>query len=373
MKRLLLGTLAALPLMTAQAGAETLQATNWMAPAHILNEFPYQAFAKDVASASNGALTFEVYSSGALVPAPTTMQGIADGVAQLGIVYPPYTPSELPLNNTVNDLAFTAKDDLAAAFAWTELGLTNKKLQAEWAANGGLFAGGYSTPFYNFVCMTEIVSPKDVQGKKVRTAGTAQTEWIKSLGGVPVSVPIADVYSGLERGSIDCTLSDATNLDKGNKFWEVAKTVNTLPQGVVVGATYVFNRDFWKGLEPAQRRILLDNIAVGLARSQVAYHVGVEAALAGSRERGLKVTEPTQEMKDTLAAFQAQVAQNLPAKAMAERGIEDPSDVLAEFTALEEKWRKLVADVDRTNADAVAAILKANLYDKIDETTFGTE
>ncbi len=144
---------------------------------------------------------------------------------------------------------------------------------------------------------------------------------------MPVSVPIADVYSGLERGSIDCTLSDATNLDKGSKFWEVAKTVNTLPQGVVVGATYVFNKDAWAGLEPAQRRVLLDNVATGLARSQVAYHVGVEAALKGSRERGLKVTEPTQEMKDTLAAFQTQVAENLPAKSMAERGIEDPTDV----------------------------------------------
>ena len=53
--------------------------------------------------------------------------------------------------------------------------------------------------------------------------------------------------------------------------------------------------------------------------------------------------------------------------------IEDPTDVLKEFVALEEKWQKLVADVDRTDADAVAAILKANLYDKIDENTFGVE
>ncbi|ABL71610.1 C4-dicarboxylate TRAP transporter substrate-binding protein [Paracoccus denitrificans] len=372
MKRLLLG-IGLLPVLAASGSAETWQATNWMAPAHILNEFPYQQFAKDVAEATDGAMEFEIYSSGALVPAPTTMQGIADGVAQLGIVYPPYTPSELPLNNTVNDLAFVAKDDLAAAFAWTELALTNEKIRAEWARNGGIFLGGYSTPFYNFICMGEIVSPKDVAGKKVRVAGTAQTEWIQSLGGVPVSVPIADVYSGLERGSIDCTLSDATNLDKGNKFWEVAKTVNVLPQGVVLGATYVFNKDFWAGLEPAQRRVLLDNIALGLARSQVAYHVGVEAALAGSAERGLKIGEPTQELQDTLAAFQAQVVEKLPAKAVAERGIEDPTDVLEEFVALEEKWRALVADVDRTDADAVAAILKANLYDKIDENTFGVE
>ena len=370
MKRLLLGV-ALLPLLAGAIRAETFQATNWMTPAHILNEFPYQKFAEDVKAASGGALEFEVYSAGALVPAPTTLQGIADGVAALGVVYPGYTPSELPLNNTINDMAFVAKDDLAAAFAWTELGLTNARVQAEWAQNGGIFAGGYSTPFYYFICMSEIVAPADIAGKKVRVAGTAQTEWIQSLGGVPVSVPIADVYSGLERGSIDCTMSDATNLDKGNKFWEVAKTVNTLPQGVVVGATYVLNKDFWAGLEPAQRRIILDAMAMGLARSQVAYHVGVNAAMTGSKERGLKVTEPTQEMRDTLAAFQDQVAANLPAKAMKDRGIEDPTEVLQEYLALEAKWTELVKDVDRTDPEAVAAVLRSNLYDGLDENTFG--
>lgn len=374
MKRLLLGTAtAALSLATTAAWSDTFQATNWMAPSHILNEFPYQQFSKDVEQATNGALQFEVYSSGALVPAPTTMQAIADGVAQLGIVYPPYTPSELPLNNTVNDLAFIAEDDLAAAFAWTELGLTNSKIRAEWSKNGGVFVGGYSTPFYNFICMSEVSSPKDIAGKKVRVAGTAQTEWVQSLNGVPVSVPIADVYSGLERGSIDCTMSDATNLDKGNKFWEVAKTVNTLPMGVVLGATYVFNKSFWEGLGADQRRVLLDQVAIGLARSQVAYHVGVDAALKGSTERGLKVSAPTQEMKDALRDFQASVAKGLPGKAVATRGIEDPTDVLNEFVALEQKWQKLVADVDRTDSDAVAAILKTNLYDKIDPNTFGVE
>lgn len=371
MKRLILGAslLTALPVM---ALADTYQATNWLAPAHILNEFSYQQFAKDVAAASNGDIEFEVYSSGSLVPAPTTMQAVGDGVAQLGIVYPPYNPSELPLNNTLNDQAFLARDMNASAFAYTELGLTNPRVMAEWNKASGIFTGGYSTPFYMFVCMNEIVSPKDVSGKKVRVAGTAQTQWIELLGGVPVSVPIADVYSGLERGSIDCTLTDATNLDKGNKFWEVAKTVNTLPQGVVLGATYVFNKDFWTGLTADQRKLLLDNSAMGLARQQAAYTRGVDAALKGSVERGLKVSEPTQDLKDAFAAFQQKVAADLPQRTMAERGIDDPTEVLAEFTRLEDKWMKLLENVDPTDADALAAVLKANLYDHLDPATFGT-
>jgi len=371
MKRLLMTAVASVALTSGMAQAETFQATNWMTPAHILNEFPYQKFAADVKEASKGSVDFEIYSSGSLVPAPTTMQGIGDGVAQLGIVYPPYNPSELPLNNVVNDLVFVSDDDFAAAFAWTELGLTNEKVRAEWNKNGGVFVGGYATPVYNFVCMKEITDPASAEGLKIRTAGTAQTAWVQSLKAVPVSVPIADVYSGLERGSLDCTMTDPTNLDKGNKFWEVAKTVNLLPMGVVVGATYVYNKDFWSGLSPENRRILLDETAIGLARSQVAYHVGVANALKGSEERGLKITEANPDMVEALDKFKTSMIAELPKRSMAERKIEDPSDVIANFLELQKKWSGLMADVDRTDPDAVARIVKENLYSKLDENTFG--
>lgn len=371
--RLLMTSVAALALTTTVTQADVYQATNWMTTVHILNEFPYQKFAADVKAATDGSVDFEVYSSGSLVPAPTTMQGIADGVAALGIVYPAYTPSELPLNNVVNDLVFVSDDDFAAAFAWTELGLTNERLIEEWRENGGLFAGGYSTPVYNFVCVKEITTLASVEGLKIRTAGGAQTGWVQSLGAVPVSVPIADVYSGLERGSIDCTMSDPTNLDKGNKFWEVAKSVNLAPMGVVLGATYVYNTEFWQDLQPADRRALLDQMAVGLARSQVAYHVGVTEALEGSRERGLKVEDASPELLAKLGEYKKNLIAQLPEQSVSMRNVEDPTDIIEAYLALEEKWKGLVADIDRTDAEAVAALVGSEIYLKLDENTFGVE
>jgi TRAP-type C4-dicarboxylate transport system substrate-binding protein len=350
---------------------KTLHASNWLAPAHILNEFVYQKWAADVAAATGGKLKIEVHSSGSLVPAPATMQGIRDGVAQVGIVFPGYTPSEQPLNNVVNDLVFVSDDDIAAAFAYTELGLTNAKIQAEWAKNGGLFAGGYATPVYHFICVKPIRTLADARGLKIRTAGGAQTNWVRSLGAVPVSVPIGDVYSGLERGSIDCTLSDPTNLDKGNKFWEVAKSVNRLPMGVVIGANYIWNRDEWRKLPVEQRRILLDTMAVGSARAQVAYHVGVNAAIDGSKQRGLEIIAPSADLSDKLTAFNRDFVANLPKSSVEARKVADPSDVVKAFSELEAKWKGLLKNVDRTNPDAVAALLKQHLYSKIDEKTFG--
>lgn len=373
MKKLLVLAALTASLAASTASAETYQASNWMTPVHILNEETYQKFAKDLAADTDGAITFEVYSGGSLVPAKSTMQAIRDGVVQLGIVYPGYTPSELPLNNVLNDLVFVSDDDIASAFAYTEMGMTNARLKGEWKKNGGIFAGGYSTPVYNFICVKPIRALADAQGLKIRTAGGAQTAWVEAIGGVPVSVPIGDVYSGLSRGSIDCTMSDPTNLDKGNKFWEVAKSVTRLPMGVVMGANYVINPDFWAGLTPEERRTMLDEMAKGEARAQVSYHVGVNAAIEGSKERGLEIIEPSADMTEKLAAFQSGFVEALPQKSVESRGVEDPTDMVKEFQELQAKWKGLLEGVDRTDADALAKVLQDNLYSKIDEKTFGLD
>lgn len=355
------------------AYADTYQATNWMAPSHILNAVAYAPFVEKVAEATNGNVEFEVYSSGSLVPAPTTLQAIGDGVAQIGIVAASYTPSELPLSGMINDMAFTVTDDFAAAFALTEIALTNPRMIEEFGEHNTVFLGGYSTPIYNFLCMREVSGPDSVKGLKIRTAGTAQNQWIASLGAIPVAVPMTDTYSGLERGSIDCTLSDPTNLATGYKFWEVAKFINLLPQGASLGATYVLNKDFWADLSTEDRRAILDLTGQALAEAQVAYHDGVEAALEGSRERGIQISEADPALQEQLDAFKAKMLDGLAAETASVRGIDDPSDIVTEYQSLVEKWHGLLEGVDRSDAAAVGALVTENIYAKLDAETYGLE
>ncbi len=365
----------ALAALCAVSGAAVAQkahiATNWLAPVHILNNFTYQQWSADVAKASNGTLKFEVHSNGSLVPARSTMQGIRDGVAVVGIVYPPYQPAEFPLNNVINDLVFVSDDDIAAGFAFTELSMTHPKLQAEWKKNGGVFGGGYSTPVYNFICGKAIRKLDDTKGLKIRTAGGAQSEWVKAIGAVPVSVPSPDIYSGIERGSIDCSMSDPSMLDKGAKLWEVAKAVTLLPMGVVLGANYIYNPDFWKSLKPAERKILFDTMARATARAQVAYHKSVQEALEGARKRGLELVEPSADLKARLTAYNKQTIDNLPKVSMESRKVADPTDLIKAYLELEAKWKGLLKGVDRTNEEAVFKVLNDNLYSRLDPAKFG--
>ncbi|MBP6019022.1 MAG: C4-dicarboxylate TRAP transporter substrate-binding protein [Burkholderiaceae bacterium] len=369
MKKLLFTAVSALAF--ASAHADTYQATNWLGPAHVLNNVAYGTFAADVKQVTGGDIDFEIFSSGSLVPAQTTLGAVGDGVAQLGIVSASYTPSDLPLSGMINDLAFVATDGMATGFAITEISMTNQRLLDELAKHNTVTVGAYSTPPYLFLCMRTLGDLDSLKGVKIRTAGTAQNEWAASLGAIPVAVPITDVYSGLERGSIDCTLSEATNLSSGYKFWEVAKTITMLEQGATLGLTYVYNKDFWKEIGAQNRRKLLDVTARNVVRTQIVYAQEAESALQGSKERGVSIDQPDPTLVDALDKFRANVIATYPGRTEKERRVADPTEVANEFLALQAKWTKLLDQVDRQNEDVVTQLVMDEIYSKIDENGYG--
>jgi TRAP-type transport system periplasmic protein len=356
---------------TAVAHAENYQATTWLEPSHILTSFGYVPYLEDIKTVTEGAVDFELYTSGALVPAKTTLSGVGDDVAQVGLVAAAYTPSELPLSGMINDFAFAAVDPLATSLALTELAMTNKRFQDEYAQHGTVVLGAYSTPTYLFACMTDITSVEEIKGKKIRTAGTAQNEWISSLGAVPVSVPSTDIYSGLERGSIDCTLGDATNLENGPMIAEVAKSLTLLEAGTSLGMSYVYNKDFWTNIGPENRRKILDVTGKALALTQIEYEAAVSMALEKTKARGVVFNEPDQSLVDSIANFRTSLIETFPKRTQTERNVADPTDVAQEYLALLDKWTTLLAEVDRSSLDAVTKLVNDEIFSKIDENTYG--
>lgn len=370
MKKLLC-SVASLMMLASVGQAKVYQATTWLEPSHILTIDGYVPYLDDIREATGDAVDFELFTSASLLPAQTTLGGVGDGVAQLGLVAASYQPSELPLSGMVNDLSFATVDPLAAALALTEIAMTNQRFIDEYTQHNTVALGGYSTPVYLFACMTDVTNTDNIRGKKIRTAGTAQNEWIGSLGAVPVSVTSNDIYSGLERGSIDCTLSDATVLENGPKFGEVIRSLTMLEQGSTLGMTYIVNRDFWQDIGPEARRQILDSTGKAVALTQIGYDRAVNEALEQTRARGVAFNEPEQSLVDALAAFRENVIETFPTRTQNERGVADPTDIAQEYLALQDKWQGLLDGVDRDDVDALAELIHAEIYAKIDENTYG--
>src|SRR3546814_4486099 len=106
-------------------------------------------------------------------------------------------------------------------------------------------------------------------------------------------------------------------------------------------------------------------MAKGQADQQIAYAARAEEALKMAQEK-IEVIEPDQDLTDALHAFQSSYIKALPAKSMSDRGIADPSPLIAEYTQLEAKWHDLLGTIERNDPDAVAALLEKEIYSKLD-------
>lgn len=362
---------AAFGLLPLAAQAEDYTASTWFAPTHLLSHFPYMEWHEAVTEATEGRVSFEVYNGGSLLPPKATMSGVADGVAQVGIVYPGYQPAELPLNNVLIDASFVSDNHYAAAFAYTEMIMTNPDVHAEWSDNGVVVGPGFATAIYNFVCASPVFSLSDAKGKKFRTAGAAQVDFVEKIGGIAVSVPFSEVYTGMQRGSLDCALVDPTTLIVGPKLAEVAKSVAEIPVGIIIGASWVYNKDFWRGLSVEDRRILMDQMILALARMEVGYEVQGNEGLEGSKAQGLTVGAPEDDIKNALNTYNTSFLNELPAAAAERFRINQPDALVQAFLTSQSVWKERLADIDIQDQDAVLGLLNEHIFSKIDVDSYG--
>jgi TRAP-type C4-dicarboxylate transport system substrate-binding protein len=90
-----------------------------------------------------------------------------------------------------------------------------------------------------------------LQGLKVRTIGPSNADLMKSFGAQAVSMALGEVYTALERGTVDCAVTGA-GPGNGLKLPEVTTHLYTLPLAWST-AGYFVNLAWWNKLEPGNR------------------------------------------------------------------------------------------------------------------------
>ena len=355
------------------ATAQTLTINSWVPDKHNFTE-NFRDFAKEVEAATNGSLSFEIYPGASLLPVKGVLEGVSSGAADISNILAAYTPADHPINNMLNDLAFDATDLMVAAMTMTEISLLNETVTKEWTDNGVLFLTGWSQPVYNLGCAKKTTSLEDLKGKKIRTGGGSHVEWVKFVGGVPVSVPFGDVYSGIQRGSIDCAIMSPDNLGAGFQLAEVMEHFTYLPLGThISGAQYLINPTTWKGFSDEQRKILWDKLAVALVRLQITYYGFIESGIALAKEHNVQFAQPEDSMVESLAEFKSDYLSSLATVTEDKRGINAAlaQEIIDAYLATYAKWDMLLKDVENTDEAKLVALLKQEVFDKIDPNAYG--
>ncbi len=121
---------------------------------------------------------------------------------------------------------------------------------------GAVFLGSYGWASQVLYSRKPIRDVKDLRGIKTRVFGAAQSEFMRALGAEPVSIAVAEVYSALERGTVDAAIT-GTIAGFNLKWYEVTKYLVDLQMGPVMGTVLVSKRS-WDRLPPDVRKLLTE-------------------------------------------------------------------------------------------------------------------
>lgn len=105
-----------------------------------------------------------------------------------------------------------------------------------------------------FYCRKPINTLADLKGLRIRTNGPSTSDLLKGIGAQPVSIAFGEVYTALERGTLDCSVSGASAGSSAN-WAEVTSHLYSLPLSWSV-AGYFVNLAWWDKLDPGVRALM---------------------------------------------------------------------------------------------------------------------
>ena len=373
LNRLKMALLAAMASVIAISYAEAreLRATSHVSPQTDSMKAGYGAFVEQLAARTGGAYTVKVFGGGALFGADTALQGISDGVADLGYVSPHHGPAQFPRVGVLfNDLGFVGRHPAPVAAAANELLMLEcPGCLKEFAGQGVVCTGLSTAPGMSIMTREPVHELKDIAGMKIRSPGSLWEKYLASMGATPVALSSAEQYEAISRGVVDGTMHILSSLDNLS-LADVTPHVLLVDSGIFrSNCLFAFNRDVWSGMDEATRRIVLElglNAGVDVPMAQIA---GGERATENARAKGVEFNQPSPSIEAHLAEF-AGGQTKAAVEAAKGRGVEEAAEIAAAMERLTAKWQAVWAETGG-DVEAFKARMREDIISRIDLTKHG--
>jgi TRAP-type C4-dicarboxylate transport system substrate-binding protein len=263
--RLALGGSAALIVLAAPvAGAQTvLSASSWVPPTHALTKAILVPWAAQVEQVTQGRVKVQVLPK-APMSAPSTFDGVRDGLVDISYVTASYTPARHIL---------TKMPELTGGGATAEINsVAYSRIHWKYFQPAGEYKGvkllGVFThgPGQMFTVSKQVKSLADLQGMKIRVGGGISEELGRALGASPFVKPAPESYELLSSGVADGTFFPLESI-KSFKLDRVVKYGTFFPGGFYGSAFGFFmNQDKWDQLSRQDQDAIMSISGEKLAR-----------------------------------------------------------------------------------------------------------
>lgn len=238
----------------ASAQPVELKVMHWAPTEHAIHKEVFVPWAKMLEEKSGGKIKVTLYPSELLGKAKDTYEIVLNGAADIGFSSVSYSSGIFYLNE-VFSLPFLYPSMKVGSRAMWEHFEKEPALQAEFQEVKVLWF--VSSPMLRtHTSKKPVKSLQDLKGLKLRTGGGTQTESVKALGAVPVIMGSSDVYTALERGTVD-GLTFPWEAVKAYRVYEVTKFHNATS---LWGGKFftIMNKKKFQSLPPDIQKVIMD-------------------------------------------------------------------------------------------------------------------
>lgn len=188
---------------------------------------------------------------GALYDFNNTLEGVGDGLADVGWVGTLWEPAKMPLANVAYYAPFVTGDVHALMELQEKLIQDIPAFREEWEKNNTVYLGSQVADTYHLLTKFPVTGFDDLKGHKL-LAGGAIANWIRDTGITAVDAGLPVQYNMIQTGVADGTILLITGV-LPFKIHEVAPYITKVDLGAVISGGLAMNKDTWDSLTPEMK------------------------------------------------------------------------------------------------------------------------
>jgi C4-dicarboxylate-binding protein DctP len=203
--------------------------------------------------------------AGALYNFKNTLEGVEDGLTDIGWVGTLWEPVKMPLHNVTFYAPFATGNVQDMVSIQEELETSIPAMKKEWDKRNQVYLGAQVADTYHIVSKFPINSLADLKGKKLMAPG-AVANWLKGTGAIGINGGLPVYYNNLKTGVADGAIIITTGM-LPFKLHEAAPYITKINLGAPISGALTMNKDTWKKL-PLHMKLLFRDLGRDYARIQ---------------------------------------------------------------------------------------------------------
>ena len=247
-------------------------------PTNVNTEVPLKEY---IESESNGRITVEIYSAGALTTQASTLDGIISGVTDMGYDSPAYYAGVYPYVELLTTPGYYYGDEPQQVEVFKEY---MAAYPSEVFDENIYLLAWQPSPLTYFISQKPMTSWNDIQGFSLRVPGD-KVPFFNAIGCAPVVMSTADIYEAIRLNVINGT-AVALQAVNTTSIYELCDYATAWYSGVGMTGWY-FSKEVYDSMDPEAQAVMdgareLMDTKLGPADNQVQYDIAIKNIMEGN-------------------------------------------------------------------------------------------